>query len=481
MLILLFLQADDYNRINIKRERNSDMDGAQYTKAVDNFVQRNNFDGIINYQNLSLSLDDQRARNLKLAISSAEESFVLKKSMKILFSDAHKETVKKYLELYSVGINFESEDVIRQFWSQICIHMLMCILGKICDVLRLPNDQNSIDSSDNGLLNIHSIRIHYLQLLVNKSQLPNFLMMYGLYNKNYSDNSFIEMALLADPEKRLQGISASNILCSIYSDDAEIKLDFWENRSNCPHLYHYFDNELVNILGTYLTRIEQYYYLMPRKQLMIVDQQADISDIDLQMDRLILLPLRRQISYTIKSNDIQFLVKHLKKWDLLINDTINEREKEIKDVSITIFRDFVLDVLTKIFGLKLSDNLYCLKDDMVKMNQSFAYSFLGRYNTLDLRGKQKVGHNHNGKYHKEIKITRSLLTNGSPALFVVPLRAVINFHYDQQSHSLMYIDCFNLNSFKKNDPFVFFCREMQTRVDNLFHEFMERLYQDYTF
>jgi hypothetical protein len=417
---------------------------------------------------------------LKLAISSAKESFELEKEISIRFSDAHKEAVKKYLQLYSIGIDFENKDVIRQFWRLLGTHMLVCILGKICDVQRLPNDQNSIDLSDNGLLNVHTIRMEYLQL-ANKLEIPNFLLMYGLYNENYADSSFVEMALLANPKKRVKSISASNILCSIYSSGDEITLDFWENRNNCPNLYRYFENELGNILGVYFSRIEQYYYLIPRKQLMIVDQQADISEIDLQMDRLKVLPLRRQISYTIKSNDIQFLVKHLKKWDLLINNTFNEREKEIKDVSIAIFGDFVLDVLTKIFGLSLSDNLYCLKDDMVHKNHSFAYSLLGIYNTLDLRGKQKVGHNQNGKYYKEVKITRSLLTNGNPVLFVVPLRAVINFHYDQQSHSLMYIDCYNLNSFKKNDPFVYFCRELQTRVDNLFHDFMERLYQDYNF
>lgn len=417
---------------------------------------------------------------MKLAISSAKESFELEKEISIRFSDAHKEAVKKYLQLYSIGIDFENKDVIRQFWRLLGIHMLVCILGKICDVQRLPNDQNSIDLSNNGLLNVHTIRMEYLRL-ANKLEIPNFLLMYGLYNENYSDSSFVEMALLANPKERVKSISSSNMLCCIYSSGDEITLDFWENRNNCPNLYHYFENQLGNILGVYFSRIEQYYYLIPRKQLMIVDQQADISEIDLQMDRLKVLPLRRQISYTIKSNDIQFLVKHLKKWDLLINNTFNEREKEIKDVSIAIFGDFVLDVLTKIFGLSLSDNLYCLKDDMVQKNHSFAYSLLGRYNTLDLRGKQKVGHNQNGKYYKEVKITRSLLTNGNPVLFVVPLRAVINFHYDQQSHSLMYIDCYNLNSFKKNDPFIYFCRELQTRVDNLFHDFMERLYQDYNF
>jgi hypothetical protein len=409
------------------------------------------------------ALDAQRVQNYNLAVGNRQQQNPeITKRITILYnSDIHMNFVQQYLKLYSIGIDLGSEAVVRYYWSLICVHMVECILSKICDVQRL-----SEKSPENNMV-------------YKNSRLSKRILIYGLYIENFEDSSYIEMALLDYSKKKVLSISFSNILCNIYSnaDNMEINMDFHDITNSFPAFYHYLEKEMNNILKRYLIRIEQYYIMMPIQEIIIVDQQADISDIDLQLNRLKVIPSRHTISYEISSNDIDFLTNYLKKWDPLLNSI--EKQQEIKIVMINLFRDFLLDVLRKIFVLKLDDNFYCIQEDMVNMDYSFAYSLTGRYNTIDLRGKQKTGYNSNGKYYKEVKITRALLGQENPALFVVPLRAIINFHYDKKSLSLMQIDCYNLNSLKKCDPFKYFCTELKTRINNLFHDFLERCGQNY--
>lgn len=412
----------------------------------------------------SREIDKQRAESLKAAMdmeicSEYKDKYVIKIKYDVC---SHEQKVKDHLAELSIELNLDDEKEIRKYWCQIYIHLIILIFDRVCDIQQLTENYDKFNS--------------YMM----NSPTQQKILIFGLYDHVYENFEFISMALFGKHKTTITKISKANILCGIRADDEmdpkEIHVTFLENECNFHEFYSILDGQMANLLMVCWQRLDQYYILTEKKEIFTLDQLPDINQVILSNDVLQIISKRSRVSYIVEEGVIKRFANHLKKYDNFFDYEPNKTE--ITFMLIKVLRRIILDILTKIYSLCLSDQLYGLNEYLTISDYSFAFSGTGAYNILHKRGKQATGHNKYGEYKKQIKVTRSIL-NIERLLLPTPLRILFNFRYDITAVRLIEIDCYNLNLYKKNDMFNAFCSDFQKRIKSLIEDFIDRLDRNY--
>lgn len=411
----------------------------------------------------SREMEQQRAKHLSAALNmEIDTGYKEKYVMKIKYDAcSHAQKVKHHLADLSIVLNLDDEREIRKYWCQVYIHLILIIFDRCSDAQRLTENYEKFDG-----------------FMIN-SPLQQKLLIFGLYDNKYQNFDFIYMALFGKNKSPVTQISKANILCTIRANDeidpTEIYVTFFENECNCQEFYYILNMQMANLLTVCWERLDQFYILMEKREIMVLDQLPNISPFVLPKDILHIISKRSRVCYILEEDTIKRFGSHLKKFDNFFDYERNE--KDITFTLVKTIRRIILDILTKIYALCLSENLYGLNQHLAMSDYSFACSGIGTYNTLHKRGVQNTGHNNLGEYKKQIKVTHLILNNR--LLLTTPLCVVFNFRYDIAALRLIEIDCYNLNVNKKYDVFNAFVFDFQCRIKDLIADFIDRLGKDY--
>lgn len=174
-----------------------------------------------------------------------------------------------------------------------------------------------------------------------------------------------------------------------------------------------------------------------------------------------------RLSYLASENVLRKLEVHLRHWNSSI--TLAADRKIINKVWAKLGINFILEILTKVFALKLTKNYHRLKFEESEYSQTVDVT--GIYNVFV--GRKECGGfpAHNGAFLKELKRTFTVLREKG-VQYDQEFRAVAHIEYDLDSSNLTTLDFYDLCSNPETSPM----KETAAKMTLIFNSLMDSLF-----
>lgn len=360
-----------------------------------------------------------------------------------------------------LGESNQNNEKIQNIWAQLCIHMVIEILEKICCTQR--DSVHLVFLPSNGLLS-------------------KKLLMEGLYIPNLNEINMQSLALNPSGKKQISSIAAVSVLCHIHSDVHcnNISIDFvYKNKHDTLERFLVvFDNSINYMIHRYFAKILHYYLLTPRTELNITgDQVPKDTEAYIIKDRGAILVGKKELRFASTEAAFRNLKSYLAKFDKSILGECNNRQ--IAKMWCKMSVDFIIDICTKIFAFKLNDNIDPLTNNDLHISPFFhVYNVTGIYDIFYRRKQIQTGFNQGGELLRQIKKTVSLLKAGL-IQHIVPIRAIINVWFDTIDYNFAVIDIYNLNGIHQNAAFLDFFESIKKMIPKLIDNYFDQLAKGY--
>lgn len=358
--------------------------------------------------------------------------------------------MKSYMEKVLNMDGDANNGLLKKEWARFSVHFLIGILQQICRAKRLYNNGQS-----------------------NVTPFSQKLLIDGLYDKTYHLKQTVCLAAKRNVQLEVIDISPVDIMCHVHVNDTHdmIHLDIHDNGAKNIDL---FCGELIDcipaILSENFERILNYVLFEPRAELL----EYSNEDLDLLDDGLKTVPaMTATLRHGVSVNQLANLEQFLNKWEMPVK--LEQKSVELHKIWARCCIDFVLDIMTKTFALKLDQNDWPVQFADSDYSKSFDVS--GIYDVFYRRAQNNAGTNHAGFLFKEKKKTLNALSEEGERLDN-PLRAIFHVRADTENYGTVHIDIYNLRAIRRGDPMANFVKQFKSRLTKLIVAYFEKMLDD---
>lgn len=235
-----------------------------------------------------------------------------------------------------------------------------------------------------------------------------------------------------------------------------------------------FRNNIDAIIEVYFRKLSFYYILDEYKEFTFKYKLiTNCYRIGLLTDPDELRLHSKSIKFTAKSDHLETIETFLRRTNPKINFV--DDHKIICKAWAELTCSFIIDILTKIFGAKLADNIHCLQ---FTGDNILSFDFTSTEDIIQNRSKYAKGSHHfrNGVVAKEIYKTISIVKN--EVSLSRAMRSVLKIKYNENTHKLITLKFYNLRGSIKQ-PFKDILERFEIMYPKLLDNYYEKLLGGY--
>lgn len=329
-----------------------------------------------------------------------------------------------------------------KIWAQFTIHFILNALETICLTSR------SIDGGTFYFLQENSML--YKKITLNAVNCKKILELSRGQSAEFDEND-------------KENLETINIVCAIWSDELYnvIMIDMYDYDIQGGNVFiSWLKRNLDTMLWSYFKNISRYYICEPFYEYNIQSnmlQENNGTIIETNPQKFMEKPVT--FTYQISANELESVKKYLNKSDQSLNCEYDG--SAVYKIWFDLYIGFLLDILTKIYGLHLGLNNYPLQFN--HLEQSKTYDLTGVIDVLYGRNGAKDFGNHTGIVHKERIKTLYSMENCQEE-YSTQFRAIVNILVTKTDPKSVKISFFNLNTAKRGNPINQFLNVFKNRL-----------------